>query len=107
VHLHFLCDVVGSGGPGADDLWPLPYLAPLSERWTLQWHGQWRLDAWPNILFTVFLLAFAFFRAMEGGYSPVSVFSRRADLMFVQAVQKSWRTPRWSGGGKSARQGDT
>lgn len=28
-HLHFLCDIVGSRGPAADDLWPLPYLAPF------------------------------------------------------------------------------
>lgn len=29
VHLHLLCDAVGSRGPGAEDFWPIPYLAVL------------------------------------------------------------------------------
>ena len=37
VHLHYFCDLIGSRGPGADDIWPLHYLAPFSERWTIQW----------------------------------------------------------------------
>jgi hypothetical protein len=49
VHLHLLCDVVGSRGPGADDFWPLSYLAPFSEHGTIQWPGQWPLNAWPII----------------------------------------------------------
>jgi len=91
VHLHFLCDIVGSRGPGTDDVWPLRYLAPFSDRWTVQWSGQWPLNAWPNIAFTIVLLAFAFYRAINGGYSPVGVFSARADCAFVQAVQSRWR----------------
>src|SRR5262245_23284243 len=37
VHLHFLCDLVGARGPGVDDIWPIPYLASISSRLTLQW----------------------------------------------------------------------
>lgn len=91
VHLHFLCDFLGSRGPGADDIWPLHYLAPFSERWTIQWSGQWELNAWPNITLTILLLAFAFHRAIAAGYSPVGVFSGRADVAFVHAVQTRWR----------------
>jgi inner membrane protein len=91
MHLHFLCDVVGSRGPGADDLWPLPYLAPLSRRLTIQWSGQWPLDAWPNILLTLLLIAFALFRAIGAGYSPVGVFSDRADRAFVETIRVRWR----------------
>jgi inner membrane protein len=91
MHLHFLSDVVGSRGPGADDLWPLPYLAPFSQRLTIQWSGQWPLDAWPNILFTLLLIAFAFYRAIGAGYSPVGVFSDRADRVFVETVRNRWR----------------
>lgn len=90
-HLHFLCDVVGSRGPGPEDLWPLPYLAPFSQRLTIQWSGQWPLDAWPNMVFTLFLIAFAFFRAIGGGYSPVGVFGARADRVFVETVRNRWR----------------
>ena len=91
-HVHFLCDVVGSRGPGADDIWPLPYLAPLSDRLTMHWSGQWPLNAWPNIVFTLFLIGFAFFRAIVSGYSPVGVFSTGADRAFVKTVRNRWRT---------------
>jgi hypothetical protein len=91
VHLHFLCDIVGSRGPGADDLWPIRYLAPFSERLTVQWSGQWPLNAWPNIVFTILLLTFGFYRAIDGGYSPVGAVSARADRAFVRAVQARWR----------------
>jgi hypothetical protein len=95
VHLHFLCDILGSRGPGADDVWPLHYLAPFSDRWTVQWAGQWQLNAWPNITFTVLLMGFAFYRAIADGYSPVGVFSTRVDRVFVQAVQTRWQTLGW------------
>jgi hypothetical protein len=91
IHLHFLCDIVGSRGPGTDDLWPLPYLAPFSQSLTIQWSGQWPLNAWPNIAFTILLMAFVFYRAVHGGYSPVGMFSGRADRVFVEAVQSRWR----------------
>jgi inner membrane protein len=94
VHVHYLCDIVGSRGPGADDIWPLPYLAPFSERLTVQWSGQWPLNAWPNIAFTVALLAFVFYRTVSGGYSPVGIVSARADHVFVKAVQSRWRVLR-------------
>ena len=90
-HLHFLCDVVGSRGPGAEDLWPLPYLAPFSQCLTIQWSGQWPLDGWPNMLFTLLLIAFAFFRAIGVGYSPVGVFGTEADRVFVETVRNRWR----------------
>lgn len=89
-HFHFLCDVVGSRGPSPEDLWPLPYLAPLSQRLTIQWSGQWPLDAWPNLVFTLLLIAYAFFRAIGAGYSPVGVFGARADRVFVETVRNRW-----------------
>jgi inner membrane protein len=91
VHLHLLCDVVGSRGPGADDFWPLPYLAPFSEHGTIQWPGQWPLNGWPNIVFTVLLIFYVLFRSVRSGYSPVGVFSTGADRAFVRAVRNRWR----------------
>jgi hypothetical protein len=90
-HLHLLCDIAGSRGSGAEDLWPLPYLAPFSQRLAIQWSGQWPLDGWPNMLFTLLLIAFAFFRAIDAGYSPVGVFGAEADRVFVEAVLNRWR----------------
>lgn len=90
VHLHLLCDLVGSRGPAPDDLWPLHYLAPFSDGGTIVWSGQWALNAWPNVLFTIGLLGYAFYRAVVSGYSPVGVFSGRADRAFVDAVRGRW-----------------
>jgi inner membrane protein len=94
VHLHFLCDIVGARGPTTDDIWALPYLAPFSAQLTVQWSGQWPLNAWPNIVFTLLLIAFAFYRAIGSGYSPVGIFSARADRVFVETVRNRWRTLR-------------
>jgi membrane-bound metal-dependent hydrolase YbcI (DUF457 family) len=93
VHLHLLCDLVGSRGPSPDDLWPLHYLAPFSERGTVVWGGQWPLNAWPNVVLTLALLGYAFYRAAVSGYSPVGVFSVRGDRAFVETVRRRVGTP--------------
>lgn len=54
-HLHLLCDLVGSRGPEATDLWPIFYFAPLSQHPMWIWKHQWGLDSWPNRLITVTL----------------------------------------------------
>jgi hypothetical protein len=38
-HLHLLCDLVGSRGPSAEDLWPIFYLGPWRKdpMWTVKW----------------------------------------------------------------------
>ena len=87
VHLHFLCDFVGSRGPGIEDIWPIPYLAPFSRTFTLRWSGQWPLDGWQNFAFTVVLLGYVVVRAKRSGYSPVGVFSTGADRVFVETVK--------------------
>jgi len=96
VHLHYLCDLVGSRGPAPDDIWPIAYLAPLSDRWTFQWSGQWPLNAWPNLLLTACLMAYAMYRAVRSGYSPVGVIHAAADRAFVETVQRRWRMLRSS-----------
>jgi hypothetical protein len=90
VHLHFLCDLVGSRGPSASDIWPIFYLAPFSGRWTLYWTHQWALDAWPNKLISVVLFALCICVATRTGDSFVGVFNRRLDVILV-AVLRKWR----------------
>jgi inner membrane protein len=89
-HLHLLGDLAGSRGPDGYD-WPIPYLYPFSQAVT-SWEGQWPLNAWPNIVITIALLLLAFFLAWKRGYSPVELFSRRADVAFIAALRK--RFPR-------------
>jgi inner membrane protein len=87
VHLHLLCDLVGSRGPDPADIWPLPYLAPLSSRLTLAWSGQWQLNAWPNLLLSIALLFLTLLRAWHRGYSPVGMLSTRADDALVRTLR--------------------
>ena len=90
IHFHLLCDLAGSRGSNPGDIWPIPYLAPISERLTLHWNGQWPLDSWPNIAFLALLLGYAFYRAAKSGYSPLEIFGTRTDSAFVAAVRRRW-----------------
>jgi inner membrane protein len=87
-HLHLLGDLVGARGPAADDIWPVYYLAPLSWTPELAWSGQWALNAWPNILLTVGLIALALVRGVQRGQTPVSLFSARADRAVVETLRR-------------------
>jgi inner membrane protein len=90
-HLHLLGDLLGSRGPEPTDVWPIPYLQPLSERLTMQWAGQWELTAWPNVALTVVLLAQVLVRAVRRGYSPVGIFSEAADRAVVATLRARFR----------------
>jgi inner membrane protein len=86
-HIHLLGDILGSRGPG-NDHWPIPYLMPFSDAWKFVWSGQWALNAWPNIVITIVLLAICFYLAWKRGYSPLEMVSARADGAFVQTLRR-------------------
>src|SRR5262249_43953592 len=88
VHLHLLCDLVGSRGPDPVDLWPIFYFGPFDKDPMWIWKGQWALDAWPNRLLSVGLLAWSFWLAISLGHSFVGVFNRRVDAVFVKVLRK-------------------
>jgi hypothetical protein len=85
-HVHLLEDLVGSRGPDGYE-WPIPYLRPFTERWTWAWHGQWALNAWPNLVFTMALLLATLWLARKRGFSPLDLFSPRADRAVVAAIR--------------------
>jgi len=87
-HFHLLCDFVGSRGPAPEDLWPIFYLGPFDHDPMWIWKGQWRLDGWPNRIFSLVLFAWALRLAVQRGYSFVGVFSRRADEIFVGVLRR-------------------
>jgi len=91
VHIHLVCDLLGSRGPGPADFWPIHYLAPVSAELTLYWRHQWPLDAWQNVLTTVLLIAFAVQRTISAGRSPVSLFSQRVHLAVTDTLRRRWR----------------
>jgi inner membrane protein len=85
-HLHLLADLAGARGPDGDR-WPIPYLLPFSNHAQLTWSGQWALNAWPNLVITACLIAMAFALARKRGFSPLELFSARADSAFVRALR--------------------
>lgn len=85
-HVHLLQDVVGARGPDGEQ-WPIPYLMPFSHRWAWTWNGQWALNAWPNVVLTITLLAATLWLARKRGFSPVEIFSERADRKVVEALR--------------------
>ncbi len=91
VHLHFLCDLLGSRGSTADDIWPIYYFSPmlLEPQWSLSF--QWPLVGWQNLVISGVLIFLAISRATVTGYSPVFLFSQWADVIFTGVVRK-WRT---------------
>ncbi len=89
-HLHLLCDLLGSRGPEAGDLWPIFYFGPFSNHPMWLWRGQWKLDGWQNQTISVALLAWSFRTAVARGESFVGVFNRRLDGVFVGTLRK-WR----------------
>ena len=91
-HLHLVCDLVGSRGLTLNDIWPIPYLSPFSDRLTLSWSHQWALNAWPNLVFTLVLLVYVFYRALKSGYSPVGLFHKKADAAFSTTIQSRWQS---------------
>jgi hypothetical protein len=87
-HVHLLADLVGSRGPDGYS-WPIAYLLPFSNRWHWGWEGQWALNAWPNILITILLLAWMLYLAWARGYSPLEFVSPKADSALVRTLR--WR----------------
>lgn len=90
VHLHLLCDLLGSRGTTADDIWGIYYFAPFSTAYELSWAGQWPLVGWQNMAISAVLLGIVIMRATNLGYSPVALLSRRADAMLVTTL-RGWR----------------
>ncbi len=86
-HLHLVCDLIGSRGADGDQ-WPIPYLSPFSSTWQWTWSGQWALNAWPNLVITAAFLLLALHLAWRRGYSPLEMFSARADAALVAALRR-------------------
>lgn len=91
VHLHFLCDVLGSRGSAPEDIWGIYYLAPFSKAWEIAWPGQWPLVSWQNMVITAVLLAVVMLRASKTGYSPLRLVSTRADTLAVSTLRQRLR----------------
>jgi hypothetical protein len=45
------------------------------------------LNAWPNFAFTIVLLIATFYLAWKSGFSPMEIFSKKADRAFVNTLR--------------------
>ncbi|HWY19643.1 MAG TPA: metal-dependent hydrolase [Candidatus Acidoferrum sp.] len=88
-HIHLFEDVLGSRGPDGYQ-WPIPYLAPFSSSLQLVWHGQWGLNAWPNVLLTIVLLLITLWLTRRKGFSPLEMISAKADSALVTALRRRY-----------------
>ncbi len=91
-HLHLIGDLIGSRGPDGYQ-WPIPYLFPFSNKWTLAWQGQWELNAWPNFLITSIVLGIAAYLTWKRCRSPLEIFSKRADSALVARMHRRFGAP--------------
>jgi hypothetical protein len=96
-HIHLFEDVLGSRGPDGYQ-WPIPYLAPFSSSMHLSWHGEWGLNAWPNVAITAALLLVTFWLAWRRGFSPLEIVSAKADTSLVTALRLRFPSDRRSEG---------
>ena len=85
-HLHLFCDLIGARGPDGHQ-WPIPYLLPFSSKWQWVWSGQWALNAWPNFVLTFIFLAATLYLAWKNCYSPLEMFSARADAALTKTLR--------------------
>jgi hypothetical protein len=90
IHLHFLCDILGSRGSTPEDLWGLYYLGPWDVTQEIVWQGQWQLVGWQNTLISIVLMGILLERACRQGYSPLGLVSQRADQVFIDVLRR-WR----------------
>lgn len=87
VHLHLLGDLMGARGTEPEDLWGIYYWAPFSTAQEWVWSGQWPLVGWQNLGITAILLGWVLLQAVRRGYSPLDLFSAKADAAFVRTLR--------------------
>lgn len=91
-HLHLICDLLGSKGPDGYQ-WAIPYLLPFSNAWQWTWEHQWQLNAWPNFVITIVVIAITIFIAWKKAVSPLEMVSNKANKMFVETLRKRFGKP--------------
>lgn len=90
VHLHILCDVVGSRGLDGYQ-WPIYYLYPFNPDLALTWTGQWLLGGWQNQVIIGVLLCACLYYAIKQRYSFIEVISSRLDQEAFAMFYRYWK----------------
>lgn len=90
VHLHFLCDLIGSRGSTTEDLRGLYYLGPFNTNYEIIWQQQWQLVSWQNTTITAIAMLITLERATRTNLSPIGLISPKADKVFIEVLRK-WK----------------
>lgn len=90
VHVHLLCDLLGSRGPDGYQ-WPIPYLWPFSGAAALVVPFQWELNAWPNVAISLLLLVHLLWLAWKRGTSPLELVSAQANATLVRTLRARFK----------------
>ncbi len=85
-HLHLLGDILSGRGPDGM-IWAVSYFFPVFKDVQYSWMGQWELNAWPNVAVTAVALFVTFYLAWRRGFSPVGIFSSKADRAFINTLR--------------------
>jgi len=85
-HIHLLGDILSGRGPDGT-IWTISYLFPFLTDVQFSWSGQWELNAWPNVVITAAALLLTLYLAWRRGFSPVNIFSVKADESVVAALR--------------------
>ncbi len=87
VHIHILCDLVGS--KGADGYhWPIYYFFPFDSSYELIWRYQWELNAWQNMFITVIALFLCGVYAKNRGMTFLEIFGKRFEQEAIGLYRK-------------------
>ena len=87
VHLHIICDIIGSKGPDGYQ-WPIYYLYPFSSEFSLTWSYQWELNAWQNHVIMLVLFSCCFYYVVTKHFSFIEVFSSKLDQAAFSMYRK-------------------
>jgi len=87
-HLHYLCDLIGSGGPDKS-IWSITYLYPISDAET-SFSWQWSLNGWQNITILGALSVISIYLSSKVNHSPIGVISAFLDREMFKMVDKYW-----------------
>lgn len=85
-HIHLLEDLLSGRGPDGT-IWAISYLFPVLPDVQFSWSGQWELNAWPNVVITAATLLLTLYLAWRRGFSPVDIFSVKADRAVVDTLR--------------------
>lgn len=88
VHLHILCDVIGSKAPDGFH-YPIYYFSPINSDFSLIWEYQWELNSWQNQIIFVSLLGVSFFYLKRKRITFLEVISSRLNEVAYKMINRN------------------